>query len=64
MQLLQSAAETGWISELERGIEQLLQDCPAEQALGERLLDCLRQYDMARLQRELHALAASDELPA
>jgi CheY-like chemotaxis protein len=64
LQLLQSAAETGWISELERGIEQLLQDCPAEQALGERLLDCLRQYDMARLQRELHALAASDELPA
>ena len=60
---LQAAVQTGWISELERGIECLLQASPAEQALGERLLAGLRQYDMASLQRELQTVHAA-ELPA
>ena len=57
---LQAAVQTGWISELERGIEVLLTAGPAEQALGERLLAGLRQYDMASIQRELQALPSTE----
>ncbi len=55
---LQAAAQTGWISELERCIQLLLQGEGRERALGERLVGCLRQYDMVSLQRELDKLGA------